>query len=495
MPISFNSIPLDIRTFGQYIEIDNSRAVQGTPAQPHKALLIGTRLSTGTVAAAVPTLVPSAGAAEGYFGAGSYLAAMARAFKKNNPYTEMWAVALDEIGGGTKGTKTVTITGPATADGAIYLYIGGYRVTLAVASGDVQNTIATNLNAAIQAHPDYARMPMVSTVATNVVTLTAQHKGTSGNAVDVRVNYQQGEATAAGVTIVIATGVTGASDPSVATALTAIGDVQYNTIASQYNDDTNLELLGNELDDRWGPMRQQEGQAFAAMPGTQGTLTTAGNGLNWPFVTLFEIGGSGGNSPTPHWEAAGAVAGVDAFETGVDPARPRQTLQLKGVLAPIEQHRFTRAERQTLLTDGIATHYVDGSGTVRIERLITTYQTNPLSIPDPSYLDVTTMRTLAYLRYAVRSRIALKYPRHKLANDDTLVDPGQAVVTPGTIRAELISLFRDWERAGLVENVEQFKTDLIVERDLNDPNRVNARLSPDLINQFIVFAGQIQFLL
>jgi phage tail sheath gpL-like len=131
----------------------------------------------------------------------------------------------------------------------------------------------------------------------------------------------------------------------------------------------------------------------------------------------------------------------------------------------------------------------------RIERLVTTYQTNPLSIPDPSYLDVETMRTLAYLRYSVRARIALKFPRHKLADDGTLFDPGQAVVTPSSIRSELISLFRDWERAGLVEDFEQFKDELIVERDANDQNRVNMRMGPNLINQFRVFAGQIQFLL
>lgn len=52
MSISFNTIPSNIRTFGQYIEVDNSRAVRGLPGQPHVALIIGQRLSTGTVAAA-----------------------------------------------------------------------------------------------------------------------------------------------------------------------------------------------------------------------------------------------------------------------------------------------------------------------------------------------------------------------------------------------------------------------------------------------------------
>jgi len=66
-------------------------------------------------------------------------------------------------------------------------------------------------------------------------------------------------------------------------------------------------------------------------------------------------------------------------------------------------------------------------------------------------------------------------------------------VTPMVIRSELIALFREWEEAGLAEGFEQFKTDLIVERNGSDPNRVDAIIPPDVINQFRVFAGQVQF--
>ena len=103
------------------------------------------------------------------------------------------------------------------------------------------------------------------------------------------------------------------------------------------------------------------------------------------------------------------------------------------------------------------------------------------------------MYTLSYLRYSVRARISQKFPRYKLANDGTNYAPGQAIVTPKIVRAELIALFRDWEAAGLVENLDQFKNDLIVERNTTDVNRVDVLLPPDIINQFRVFAAQIQF--
>jgi phage tail sheath gpL-like len=46
---------------------------------------------------------------------------------------------------------------------------------------------------------------------------------------------------------------------------------------------------------------------------------------------------------------------------------------------------------------------------------------------------------------------------------------------------------------GLVENFDQFKADLIVERSPTDANGVDVLLPPDLINQFRVFAAKLEF--
>ncbi|MFH2126901.1 MAG: phage tail sheath C-terminal domain-containing protein, partial [Pseudomonadota bacterium] len=156
---------------------------------------------------------------------------------------------------------------------------------------------------------------------------------------------------------------------------------------------------------------------------------------------------------------------------------------------------FSQSERNVLLHGGVSTFIVDDGGDCMVERLITTYQTNALGVDDPSYLDVNTIMTLIYIRTQVRSRISNAYPRHKLADDDARVGAGQAVVRPKDLRVEIIALFKEMETAGIVENLEQFKDDLIVERDSSDKNRVNALMPPDLVGQFRVFAGQVQFIL
>jgi phage tail sheath gpL-like len=179
----------------------------------------------------------------------------------------------------------------------------------------------------------------------------------------------------------------------------------------------------------------------------------------------------------------------------IDPARPFQTLVLPGLQPPALADRFTRQERDLLLRDGISTYTVDQGGNVLVERVITTYQTNAFAIDDVSYLDLETKWTVDYMRYAFRARIALRFPRHKLADNGTSFAPGQNVATPNVIRAELLDVARQLELAGILEGFGQFKDDLVVVRSTVDPGRVNCILPPNVVNQFRVFAASVQFIL
>src|SRR5579864_1833189 len=104
--VSFASIPVDIRTPGQYIEFDNSKAVGGLPSQPRRILVMGQMLNTGTATASTPYRVFNANQAVGLFGRGSQLADAVFWAKKGNPYTEMWAVGIADNGAGVAATGT-----------------------------------------------------------------------------------------------------------------------------------------------------------------------------------------------------------------------------------------------------------------------------------------------------------------------------------------------------------------------------------------------------
>jgi phage tail sheath gpL-like len=485
--ISFNSIPVGILTPGAFIEFDNSRAVRGLPALAHRILVIGQKRGAGTAPPLTAKRAISAAQAETDYGRGSMLANMVAAVKAANRYTDCYAIALVDNPAGNIAAGILSVSGAPMVGGTINLYLGGVRVQVGVSAGQTQQQVAAAIAAAINANTQL----MVSATANSAnVELAFLHAGETGNDYDVRCNYGFGEVFPAGVSVVVTAPMSGGSgNPSLSALIAAIGDDQYDTIILPYTDSSSLNAMDAEMLRRWGPMVMREGHVFAAVNGTVGDATTLGDSRNGPFTTIMHAG----RSPTPPWIFAAVTGAVDAFES--DPARPRQTLPLTGCLAPAEADRPTREERNTMLGEGIATYTVDAAGLVRIERLVTTYQESPSGDPDISYLDIETPRTLAYMRATMRLRITSRFPRHKLANDGTAYDPGQAIVTPMEIRAELLHLAREWEAAGLLEDFAAYSADLVVERNATDRNRVDVLAPPNLVNQFRVLAAVIQFVL
>lgn len=497
MSVAFNQIPINIRTPGTYVEFDPTRAVQGLPVVQHKMLVIGQRLASGAVLANVPTRITSSAQAEQAFGRGSMLASMLKALRAANGYTECWAVAIDDNPAGAAAVSYISCDEPPTVTGAFNFYVAGELVQVAVTAGMTTSAFTTAVAAAVNANTALA----VSAVddGLGLCTLNAKHKGESGNSIDLRRNYF-GEPILPGVRIRVSNDAgpevydnaqafmdTGAGNPSIATALAAVGDEQYHTVVMPYTDAANLGRIEAFMSARFGPMVQKEGHCFTGICGTLAQASTLGDSRNSPHLTIM----ASGKSPTPAYIWAAVAAAVDAYEP--DPARPRQTLPLPGLLPPATPDRLTREERNLHLFDGISTTVADAGGQVLIERLITTYKTSSFGVPDISYLNIETLRTIAYLRFSVRARIGLRYPRHKLASDGTRFGAGQPVVTLKDIRNELVALFADWEEAGLAEGIEQFKRDLIVQRNGSDSDRLDAVIPPDVVNQFRVFAAQLQF--
>lgn len=491
MAISFNLIPNDIRVPGAYIEIDNTQAVRGLPGIPSRILVLGQKLSSGLATAATAVQVLDARQAEGLFGRGSQLHRMFVALKMNNRWTETWAIPLVDDAAGVSATGSVTLGGSVTLPGTLNLYIAGRRIRIAVASAEAGSASATKLAAAINAATDLPVTAVVDGVNAAKVNLTARNKGENGNKIDVRVNYYQGELLPLGMTVAITAMSGGSGNPDVADAIAAFGATWWTDLVCPWTDTANLAVLETELDRRFGPMVMQDIHAYCGISGTHASIVSFSATRNSAHISTHGIEGS----PTPPEEWASALAGVCAFHLKIDPARPIQNLPLYGVLAPDTGDRFSFEERNLLLYSGIATSKVDDAGNVVIERVVTNYQTNASGVDDISYLDIETMKTLAYIRFVVRARILLRFPRHKLANDGTSFGSGQAIVTPSVIRGELLGLFRELEDVGIVENFSQFKQDLIVERNTSDQNRVDAIIPPDIVNQFRVFAAKIQFFL
>ncbi len=477
-----------IRTNTHAVEYDASRAIQGRTPRNHKILVCGIKLSTGTVAELIAQRVYG-GEGDTYWGVGSQLAEMLRKAKVANGTTEMWGMGIDELTGGTAGTKTLTVTASGALAGTLHLYIGEFYIPVAVEAADAQNDIATAINAAIQAHDDYARMPFTSGVATNVVTLTMRWKGV--DVADARFNYDDGDFFPVGVSVAVAAGVAGAGNPDLGEIITAIAAEQFDTIIVPWSDSTNMTALKTELTRRWGGQVKLWTHAFIATSQNHGDSVTTGNAHNNPHLTYMPAN----SSPTPPWIWAAVTGAVDAGQS--NPAMPRQNLALPGCLPPARASVWTESQRNTLLFEGASTYVVDSGRDVYIERLTTTYKANAQSVADWAFLDIETPRTLAAIMYDLDSSVSLTFPRHLLQDDGGKIPLGLPVVTPKRMAGHIIARFDLWTDAGWVESSsrDQFIDELLVIRPDDSRTRLEADLGPNLMNQFRGMSAKVAFTL
>lgn len=490
MAISFNNIPNNIKVPLFYAEVDSSAA--NTIQDSGASLIIAHPLAESPIERNKLIIIPTADHAKKLAGRGSQLSRMVEAYRNIDNFGELFVIAVDEPTAGSNATGTIQISGTAEETGILSLYIGNSKIQSRVTVSDTAEAIANGLNNTINANPD---LPVTASVSNSTITLTAKHKGLSGNDIPLCFNYYGtigGEETPDGLNIVITQMNGGTGTPDLTPVIAAMGDKLLDFIAFPFNDLSSLATFNHEMDDtkgRWSYVRQLYGHVYTAKKGDLSELVEFGDKLNYQHIT---VAGYEKTIQTSIDELIAMRTARNAIFIRNDPARPTQTGLLNGALPASDSNQFTLTEQQSLLSHGIATAYVS-SGNLLIQRDITTYQRNSYGIADNSYLDSETLHTLAYVLRKLRSVITSKYPRHKLANDGTRFGAGQAIITPAVAKAEINATYRQLELLGLVENFDLFKKNLIVERNVNDPNRLDVLFPPDLVNQLRVFAVLAQF--
>lgn len=468
--IAFDAIPSSIRKPGKYVEFNSRLAVRTLPSNAQRILLLAQLTSAGTAPAGVPVQVFDASTAGTLFGRGSMAHLMVAALINANRYAQITVLPLADAAGAAAATGTVTFTGPATAAGTVTLTVGGRSVEVAVTAGMTAAQIATAVVAAVATQPDW---PVTATAAAGVVTLTARNKGTVANGTSVLCTTS-----AAGTSAAVVTMAGGATDPDLAAALASVFTASQEVIAWPYANQTALTTLRTHLAQRAGPLEMRGAVGVYATTGTLSAATTLAGQINSERITGCLLPGT----LTSGYELAAAYAAVIAGEE--DPARPLNTLALVGVQAPGLSARLSRTEQEAALANGVTPLEVGPGEVVQIVRAITTYTLDPQAVVDIAWLDLTTIRTMDYVRTAVRTRLALRFPREKLS-----------ARTEARVRSEILDVLVKLEELEIVEAVEANKPGLLVERDSQDPNRLNARIPTDVVNGLHVLAVRLDLLL
>lgn len=469
--VSFNLIPGSTRKPGQYFEFNTSLAVRTLPGNLQKVLIVGQMLASGTAEPLAAVDVFSSDQAALYFGAGSLAHLMSLAAIQSNAYLSLQMIGVpDAETGGVAATATLTLAGTATSTGVVSVWIGDTRLDVTATASD---TAAVTAAAIASLVAQKTALPVTATTLDGVLTLTAKHKGLVGN--DIKIKAQS---TATGMTTAVVAMSKGAGDPDIAPALAAVFAAGHDIVVSPFSTQAALTALRTHVTAVSGPMEQRSAIGVGGWGKSLSTGSTLAGQINDGAISL----GWHNGSVKLAGEIAAAYAAVIASEE--DPARPLNTLPLAALDVTALADRPGRKEQENALYNGLTPFEIGPGDKVQIVRAITTYIINPQGIDDVSLLDLTTIRTLYYVRKSCRERIALRFPRDKLSSR-----------TPAKVRSELLDVLYKLEELEIVEEVDANKAALIVERDLQDVNQLNAAIPVDVVNGLHVFAARIDLLL
>lgn len=468
--VDFDKIPNTIRKPGVYTEYNNKDAVTTLPTNEQEVLIVAPMTANSSTDFSAPLKVFSDTEAEQAFGAGSIAHLMVRQAIKNNPLIRLTVVGVKDHSAGVAASGKVTFAGTATLAGVVKVVIGGDAFEIATTKGEEAATIANRFVAVINA----SRLCQVtaSSEESGVLSLTAKSKGEIGNEISLSAKHTAGDL---GVTVIGFTG--GQRNAQIAPALTSVAGKHYNVIISPFSDEENATALRQHLEAMANPIEDKPGIGVLGWRGTFATGTTLSSRLNSERVI---VGWYNGCLQSNAMIAAGLGAIIAGEE---DPAKPLNTLEVLGLSLVDDAYKPLFNEVNQALFNGLSPLEVVANR-VQITRAITTYTKSVTNTDDPSYLDLTTIRTLDFVRKAIQTRQRLRFPRAK--NSPRIIRK---------VRSEVLDVLYRLEQMEVIENVDGWKSRLVIERNLQDPTYLDLDIPADVVNGLHVIRNKITLLL
>lgn len=481
--ITFQTIPDGIRKPGAYFEEITNQAIQGLTPVNDLVVILAQKTASGIVPEKTPTKIFDSGTAQLDFGAGSIAHLAAMAALEANPNVALTVVGIDDANGSAPAGGSIAINDTtAVSAGSINIWVGDQIATANFTAGATAASISASLMTSLTAVSNL--LPVTDSSSGGVITFNAKNGGTLGNFIPLSAKVTQG------LSAVVVTPMTnGSGDPdlgdyaSVGTVLNSIVAGGYTIVANTNPSADALGKVKDLVEFVSGPMEQRPAiqvSAVTDLVDSYGNLEIlAGITLNHGRTTIPYINYANDNlAKTECFKIAGAYASVLASQS--DPAVPYDGLLLTPVAPPAVTDRWTRTQEEDLLKNGLTPLDVVPGDEVQIVRAISTYTTNSLSIPDPTLLDINTIRTLDYVRAQIRTRLGIRFVRAKLTKR-----------IARQIRVQVIDVLGQLEQLEIVQNVSQWSNGIIVETDSVDPTRIDIKVPSNIVSGLHIIAGQI----
>jgi phage tail sheath gpL-like len=387
---------------------------------------------------------------------------------------------------------TLTVGTVPAAGGTGYLKIAGETVQVDMAAGDSAATVASAIAAKVGAYFNAltgAQLPVTASAATNVVTLTARHKGLVAGDLSIKVPARlTGNAFTGVITVANPTAPTGVPDTS--TALSAIGDAQADFITLPWPDSTNLGRYKTFSDRRWGYNVQAYDLINTCLSDTIANLATAGQASNNDRACAILGKFSAATNPQPSYLWAAAYRGATITRLSDDTGGVSTNMTgfvLQGISPPEEQAYYPdRTTRETLLQSNISTWKVTSSGEVVVDKEVTSYRIGSSGQPDSTFTDVQVTAQCMIAAALIRTTMENAHANKSVADRNPA---GNAFIsTPGDVFATWAHAVKDLETRGIVENSDAVIDRGYAVRNLSSADRVDALGPLDMVNPLDIIA-------
>lgn len=466
-----DEISTTTRVPGTYVNYNFTNGSRTLATDDQYLVILAQRLATGTVAALTPTDVYSGEEAAVYFGRGSQAHLMAVKAIAANGNIQLAVCAMDDDGAGVAAKGSLTLKGTATSSGQVRLRVGNTTVAVAVKSGDTGATLINGLHSALAAKPDLPLRGTIDRAAEDQtgLVLTARNKGSCGNEIGLELTI-----TTTGITGVLGSMTGGQGDPDISAALAAIYSAGHTVIILPYSTTDALSALATHLNDVSGPIEQRGAIGVTGFNGTLAAGITLTSTVNTARITTGWHNGSALSAG----EIAAAYAATLVKED--DPSEPIDNAAITGLDITPQADWPMRTEMEKALHNGLTPFNVVGIN-VQLVRAISTYVKNSEGIADPTLLDITTIRTLDYIRKTWRTRMSQRFP-----NGGKLTDRRLAKIT-----SETLDVLYALEALEMVENIDTYKDQVKVTRNTQDDTRADVAIPAPVVRGLHILTGTI----
>lgn len=468
------------RVPGTYVNYNFTNGSRALATDDQYLVILAQRMATGSVAALTPTDVYSGEEAAVYFGRGSQAHRMAVKAIGANGNIQLAVCALNDDDAGVAAVGYVRLTETAQSSGQVRLQVADTTLAVAVSSGDTGADLMASLVAVINNKPD---LPLTAAMGTMVigqddagkdktasaVVLTARNKGNCGNEIGLSLAV-----TASGITGRWINMANGQGDPDISAALAAIYSAGHTVIILPYSTTDALSALATHLNDVSGPVEQRGAMGVTGFNGTLAAGTTLTSKVNTARITT---GWHHGSALTAG-EIAAAYAATIVKES--DPSEPIDNAVITGLDITPQADWPMRTEMEKALHNGLTPFNVVGIN-VQLVRAISTYVKNSEGIEDPTLLDITTIRTLDYIRKTWRTRMSQRFP-----NGGKLTDRRLAKIV-----SETLDVLYALEALEMVENIDTHKSQVTATRNAQDDTRADVAIPAPVVRGLHILTGTI----